>query len=274
MNRSCVVFKLGIQQYEKVWKYQKALVELINHNRKHLPIESQYDCILLTQHSSIYTLGKRANIDNLKFNTSTNDIEKHQVCIVERGGEVTWHGPGQMIAYPIIDLQCHKKDLHWYVRSIEESVINTLSKLNITNSSRSDINSGVWIDNNKISAVGIACSRWITYHGISINVNPNMSYFKKIIPCGINIPNVGVCSIVDNLPSNESVTVSAVEDIWLSQVICQFKLNVLHKSSISLTSQFAVHDQNIDDILFLDSILEKFPDIASEKLNMVESHAH
>lgn len=149
--------------------------------------ETSHDTLFLLQHPSIYTLGRRSTLDNLKFNhldAGKDQEDKIDIIRVERGGEVTWHGPGQLVGYPIFDLTKHKKDLHWFLRNIEQCIINTLSNFDLT-CTRDDAGTGVWVNNSKIAAIGLSASKWVTMHGFSMNINPNLNYFDNIIPCGI-----------------------------------------------------------------------------------------
>lgn len=135
---------------------------------------------------------------------------------IERGGEVTYHGPGQLVIYPLLDLKrpAYEQDLHWYLRQIEEVIIQTLAEFDIR-SNRDDINTGVWVDKNKIAAVGVSSSRWITTHGLAINVKPNLDHFDKdiITPCGIE--GRGVTSIANVLGASECPTVEEVAEVAL-----------------------------------------------------------
>ena len=153
-----------------------------------------YDSLLLVEHSSVYTLGKGGSKDNLKFNTSSH---KGNVYRVSRGGEVTWHGPGQLVAYPILDLTRHKKDLRWYINKLEECVIRTLDLYGIKGA-RSEINPGVWVGTKKICAVGVSASRWITIHGLALNINCDLYSYSNIIPCGISPEVGGVTSMAED----------------------------------------------------------------------------
>jgi len=149
--------------------------------------ETSHDTLFLLQHPSIYTLGRRSTLDNLKFNhldAGKDQEDMIDIIRVERGGEVTWHGPGQLVGYPIFDLTKHKKDLHWFLRNIEQCIINTLSNFDLT-CTRDDAGTGVWVNNSKIAAIGLSASKWVTMHGFSMNINPNLNYFDNIIPCGI-----------------------------------------------------------------------------------------
>ncbi len=198
MIRKLRVFDLSSivsNDYVKIWKFQKTLAETLNKNRI---LGKVSDYLLLVQHQSVYTFGRGATLDNIKVNPSTINDKLYRI---ERGGEVTWHGPGQLVAYPIFDLYNHKKDLHWYTSSLEESVIKTLNSFSITGE-RNKINTGIWIGNNKICAIGVSASRWITYHGLSLNVTCNLNYYNAIIPCGISNPTFGVTNMIKHNISN------------------------------------------------------------------------
>ena len=136
-------------------------------------------CIAL-EHCQVYTLGRAATEDNVKFKPG-DGIE---LLRVERGGEVTYHGPGQLVVYFIFDLNRHKRDLHWFVHTIEQVIIDTIARYGIEGR-RDDGYPGVWVGDEKIAAVGISVSRWTTMHGVAINVAPELSDFEVIIPCGI-----------------------------------------------------------------------------------------
>lgn len=185
-------FSKTLQSYEKIWKIQKFLMESL-----HLSRSTAYplpDSLLLVQHPSTYTIGRGASpFKNLKF-TSSSSLEKHNIFHTERGGDVTWHGPGQLVMYPILDLNRHKKDLHFYMRSLEQVVIDSLKQFGVSGE-RNDVNAGVWVSNKKISAVGVTASRWITMHGIALNVRCDLSYFDNIVPCGIENPAYGVSKL-------------------------------------------------------------------------------
>jgi len=142
------------------------------------------DTFILLEHPHTYTLGKSANENHLlAYDRSLNE-NRIDVFEIDRGGDITYHGPGQIVGYPIIKLDELYEDVHKYLRELEEIIIRTLDEYNIK-SERNDDYTGVWINNNKIAAIGIKVSRWITMHGFAFNVNTDLSYFDKIIPCGI-----------------------------------------------------------------------------------------
>lgn len=171
------------QKYEPVWELQKQIHSLVREDK--LP-----NIVLFLEHNHVYTFGKNANEDFL-LNNRPQDAD---VIKTDRGGQVTYHGPGQLIGYPIINLNYYKKSVTWFMRSLEHVIINSLKEFNV-NSSRRDGYPGVWVDDEKICAMGVRIARWVTMHGFALNVNPNMSYFDGMIPCGIL--DHGVTSLKD-----------------------------------------------------------------------------
>ncbi|NJR19989.1 MAG: lipoyl(octanoyl) transferase LipB [Calothrix sp. CSU_2_0] len=143
------------------------------------------DILILLEHPPVYTLGKGASTEFLKFgmeNTTANDeIEVHRI---ERGGEVTYHCPGQIVGYPILNLHRYRQDLHWYLRQLEEVLIRVLKAYGVEGTRIPGL-TGVWVEGKKVGAIGIKVKRWITMHGFSLNVCPDMEGFSRIIPCGI-----------------------------------------------------------------------------------------
>lgn len=210
MIRKCTVYdltRLTSVDYSVVWKYQKCVVDHL-HKSKSSPCVAS-DSMILVEHPSLYTLGKAGTTNNLKFKPSNFDGKVYRVS---RGGEVTWHGPGQLVVYPIVDLSRHKKDLRWYIRTLEEAVIRTLHVYGIKGE-RSDINPGVWVGTRKICAVGVSASRWITMHGLALNVVNDLSPFSDIIPCGISPEVGGVCSMLSEQAFVVKPPQSSVETI-------------------------------------------------------------
>ena len=168
-----LVQNIGRKSYKAVWDLQKEMQQQrINGN-----IE---DTLILVEHDPVYTLGKNANEDHL---LQSRD-ESIDVFNIERGGDITFHGPGQLVVYPILDLSNYKKSVSWYMRTLEQVLIDTLIEFKIT-AQRNDGLTGVWVGNEKIAALGVRISRWVTMHGFSLNVNPDLSFYDGIIPCGI-----------------------------------------------------------------------------------------
>ncbi|KAG5184810.1 lipoate-protein ligase B [Tribonema minus] len=149
--------------------------------------ESLRDCLLLVQHPPVYTLGTGSTQDHLKFNIEDSPFE---IFRVERGGEVTYHGPGQVVLYPLLDLRCYKQDVHWYMRALEEVVIRALAKLGVRGERIAGL-TGVWVGGAKVAAIGVKIRRWHTMHGLALNVHPDLAHFRHIVPCGIGARPVG-----------------------------------------------------------------------------------
>jgi lipoyl(octanoyl) transferase len=167
--------------YSDAHEWQRSLLN----QRIHDP--SLEDVLILLEHPPVYTLGQGANSDFLKFEITNS---QHDVRRVERGGEVTYHCPGQLVGYPILNLQRYHKDLHWYLRQLEEVLIRVLAIYGLQGERITGF-TGVWLQGHKVAAIGIKVSRWITMHGFSLNVCPNMTGFERIIPCGISDKPVG-----------------------------------------------------------------------------------
>ena len=164
---------LGIRSYQEVWDLQK------DFQKKR--IEKRLDdTLILVEHEPVYTLGKNANKNHLlqSRDRSVNVFD------IERGGDITFHGPGQLVGYPIIDLSNYRRSVSWYMRRLEQLAIDVLKDFGI-NASRIKGLTGVWVGEEKIAAQGVRISRWVTMHGFSLNVNPDLSFYDGIIPCGI-----------------------------------------------------------------------------------------
>lgn len=192
MTRTCLLYQSDRPlPYLTAWQWQKQLVE----ERKQARREGQDlpDVLLLVEHPTVYTLGQGSSLEFLKFSLDDPNIECHRI---ERGGEVTHHAIGQLVCYPILNLAYHQRDLHWYLRQLEEVIIQTLGRFDVS-SQRIQGLTGVWIDNSgqmqKIAQVGIKVSQWITMHGFALNVNMDLSGFDRIVPCGIT--NCQVCNL-------------------------------------------------------------------------------
>jgi lipoyl(octanoyl) transferase len=142
------------------------------------------DLLLLTEHDHVYTFGKSGDDNHLLASHEELEIDGAEVFHIDRGGDVTYHGPGQIVGYPIIDLQKRMPDIHLYLRSLEETIIAALRDFGIAGMREEGL-TGVWVDGEKIAAIGIKVSRWITMHGFALNVNTDLARFGRIIPCGI-----------------------------------------------------------------------------------------
>ncbi len=190
---SIEVQDIGRSDYREAWDYQDELfkrivdIKLANRNRE---VETpRPGFFVFTEHNHVYTLGKSGDLSNLLL--SEEQLEKKGISFFKsnRGGDITYHGPGQIVGYPIIDLEAYKPDIRWYMRSLEEVIIRTLAEYGIKGT-RSEGETGVWLDvgtpfARKICALGVRTSRWVTMHGFALNVNTDLGFFDHIIPCGI-----------------------------------------------------------------------------------------
>ena len=189
-----VVFQdLGLIDYKEAWDYQEKLFNEILDVKKNKRKENRQDptlsYLLFCEHPHVYTLGKSGDENNLLVNEDYLNSRGATFYKINRGGDITYHGPGQLVGYPILDLDNFFTDIHKYLRYLEEAVILTLADYGIE-STRSDGETGVWLDlggekARKICALGVRSSRWVTMHGFAFNVNCDLSYFGNIIPCGI-----------------------------------------------------------------------------------------
>ena len=190
-----VIFKqLGLIDYKEAWDFQEEIFQntigekIRIRNGENDLITKNY--LLFCQHPHVFTLGKSGSEDNLLLNDSELTENNASFYKINRGGDITYHGPGQLVAYPIFDLDHFFSDIHKYLRFLEQAVIDTLLEYNIE-SSRVEGLTGVWIEGDttrarKICALGVKSSRWVTMHGIGFNINSDLSYFSHIIPCGID----------------------------------------------------------------------------------------
>ena len=175
------IIDLGFLDYKNSWNYQKEL-------QKKVLIGDCSDSIIFVEHDSVYTFGKNSDKSNLLVSKDS----KIKIYETERGGEITYHGPGQIVCYPILNLKNFKQSVTWYMRALEEVIIETLKLFNIK-AARKDGLTGVWVKDEKIGAQGVRMTKWVTMHGFALNVNTDLRFFNDIIPCGIK--DFGVTSI-------------------------------------------------------------------------------
>jgi lipoyl(octanoyl) transferase len=204
---------LGIIDYQKAWDLQRNLFE------KRLSKEIE-DTLLLLEHPHTYTFGRSADKSNLLF--SNAELEKKNIALydIDRGGDITYHGPGQIVGYAILDLAKWEKDTHKYLRSLEEVIIQTLDEFNIK-AERDNEHTGVWVNDKKICAIGIKVSRWITMHGFAFNINTDMDFFNGIIPCGIKEKGVTSLSKI----KREEIYINDVKEIIVQKFRTIFNYN-------------------------------------------------
>jgi lipoyl(octanoyl) transferase len=208
MNNSIIIHDLGLLEYEHALKYQlKLFNEIVGNkisNRRNKTKIQTKNHLVFVEHNSVYTLGKSGEINNLLINQQDLKNKKIKFYKTNRGGDITYHGPGQIVCYPILDLDNFFTDIHKYLRFLEETVILTLENYGIKGI-RSENETGVWLDPNssdarKICALGVKASRWVTMHGLALNVNNDLSFFNHIIPCGIK--NKSITSISKECKKN------------------------------------------------------------------------
>ena len=205
MSSSHNILDLGLSDFNETWELQKELQtkRILNEIEDHL---------LLVEHPPIYTLGKNAPNEHL-----LNPVKDVSVVQTDRGGNITFHGPGQLVGYPILDLNHYKRSITWYMRKLEQLIIDTLNDYGIIAGRKKSL-TGVWVEDKKIAALGVRISKWVTMHGFSINVNPNLDYYKSIIPCGIE--DYGITSM-ENIMGNEVPSMGEIK----SKVINLFSRN-------------------------------------------------
>lgn len=193
MNKIILLKDLGNKDYKATWDYQeelfKGIVDLKIQNRREETNLATPNYFLFVEHPHVYTLGKSGDLSNLLLSEKQLADKGATFYKINRGGDITYHGPGQIVGYPILDLENFFTDIHKYLRLLEEVIILTLAEYNIIGV-RSEGETGVWIDvgtpfARKICAMGVRASRWVTMHGFALNVNANLGYFDNIIPCGI-----------------------------------------------------------------------------------------
>jgi lipoyl(octanoyl) transferase len=192
-NKNIQFTDLGIKDYKATWEYQeelfKGVVDVKIKNRREETELVTPNYFLYVSHPHVYTLGKSGAFENLLLSEKQLEAKGATFYKINRGGDITYHGPGQIVGYPILDLENFFTDIHKYLRFLEEAVILTLKEYGI-NGTRSDGETGVWLDvgtpfARKICAMGVRASRWVTMHGFALNVNVDLGYFDNIIPCGI-----------------------------------------------------------------------------------------
>lgn len=219
----CDLYRLQTQPYVRVWDLQKAFVR----DRKTNP--DLRDVMLIVEHPPVYTLGQGADPNFVKFQPGP---DHPPIWRVERGGEVTYHCPGQVVGYPILNLRRHRLDLHWYLRQLEAVIIGTLASFGLQGDRIPGL-TGVWVEGRKVAAIGIKASRWITMHGFALNVCPDLSGFEQIVPCGIRDRAVG--SMAQWHPE---ITVAMVQPVLEQHFATVFQFELLVQPADALWARF------------------------------------
>jgi lipoyl(octanoyl) transferase len=220
VNKQTEFIDLGLTAYQQAWDYQTKLFEatlaIKAHNRDLISEQQQVtpNYLIFCEHPHVFTLGKSGDESNLLVKKENLESINATYVPINRGGDITYHGPGQLVVYPVFDLENFFTDIHKFMRTMEEAVIQTLQEFGIE-SGRMEKLTGVWLDGNnptkarKICAMGVKMSRWVTMHGLALNVNPDLNYFNYIVPCGIQ--DKAVTSIEKELKTKvEMETVKAV----------------------------------------------------------------
>jgi lipoyl(octanoyl) transferase len=238
INKKVNVIHLGNIDYQEAWDYQESVfkksvdIKIDNRKKSDPNLESPTEnFLILCEHPHVYTLGKSGSFDNLLLNSK--GLKDHNATFykINRGGDITYHGPGQIVCYPIIDLENFFTDIHKYLRLLEEAVILTLGEYGV-NAGRIEGLTGVWLDfepgapkPRKICAMGVKSSRWVTMHGLAFNINTDLSYFKHIIPCGID--DKAVTSLNQEL--GHDVLMEEVEGRLINNISRSFEMQLINR---------------------------------------------
>jgi lipoate-protein ligase B len=211
--RELWVERLGLIPYGRALEMQREIA------RQRIAGTLEQDVLLLLEHPPVITMGRSAKEQNVLASASLLEARGVERFEVERGGDVTFHGPGQLVGYPIIDLKRHKRDLHWYLRQVEEALIQALAVLGVP-AERNAGYTGVWTKGRKIASIGVHARDWVTWHGFALNVSTDLSYFDLLVPCGIQA--VTMTSVERELGA--SVTIAQVSDVVESAFASVFDL--------------------------------------------------
>jgi lipoyl(octanoyl) transferase len=205
------VERLGLLEYGKALEYQRAVA------RARIAGEIPEDVLLLVEHPPVVTLGRSAKERHLLASPELLAARGVELFEVERGGDVTFHGPGQLVGYPIIDLKRHRRDLHWYLRQVEEALIRAIGAFGIAGERHAGY-TGVWTQNRKIASIGVHARDWVTWHGFALNVTTDLEYFDLIVPCGIPAVTMTSVAVESAAPPTgsqvEAAVVSAFGDVF------------------------------------------------------------
>lgn len=245
------VYKLGRVPYGKALDIQVKLLEM----RKRGEID---DTLLLLEHPHTVTIGRRGNIGNLL--AAGNYLEKSGIHfeVISRGGDITYHGPGQIVGYPIMDLNEMGRDIHKYLRKLEETIIVSLVDFGIRGRRVKGV-TGVWVKWHKIASIGVGVKKWITYHGFALNVNTDLSYFDMMVPCGIE--NVRMTSIQRWLAEQEFIDMPEVEESIIKAFSQVF--NITHSNTITLHDNADGRDIDFDLLLEIGKRVENESDLTA-----------
>lgn len=229
MKEKLKILRLGLSPYQETWDLQTSIHKALIANRDQPLTDELTHTLILCQHPHVYTLGKSGSEDHLladQLMLRNIDAEFHKI---NRGGDITYHGPGQLVAYPILDLNRLFNDVHKYVRLLEECIIQVLGMYGL-DGLRIKEYTGVWLEHNlamphKICAIGVHLSRWVSLHGLAFNVSTDLNYFNHIIPCGIPSKDKSVISLEKAL--NRSINFEQIENQFIDQFVHLFDFDIL-----------------------------------------------
>ena len=233
INKKVQFLDLGEIDYKEAWDYQTALFDRIVNmkiNNRKLPEEQQETTpnhLIFCEHPHVYTLGKSGSEQHLLINAKGLEEKQATYYKINRGGDITYHGPGQIVGYPILDLDNFFTDIHKYLRLLEEAIIQTLAEYGVA-AGRIEGLTGVWLDHEKqvnprkICAMGVKSSRWVTMHGFAFNVNTNLDYFNYIVPCGIE--DKAVTSLQQELGKEQDI--AEVREILKKKIAHLFEMEL------------------------------------------------
>ncbi|SMO69581.1 lipoyl(octanoyl) transferase LipB [Gracilimonas mengyeensis] len=236
-NKNIELYDLGRASYQPVWDLQHAVQQrLIDEKRAEQKGNFEGtrldDFLLFVEHPHVYTLGKSGKEEHMLRTMMELQQLEAEFIKIDRGGDITYHGPGQIVGYPILDLDRHFTDVHKYLRFLEEVMIRVCADYGFE-AGRIEGATGVWVDNAKICAMGIRCSRWVTMHGFALNVNTDLRYFNNIVPCGID--DKAVISL--QKLSGKEIDTEEVKERIIHHFEDVFEVSISHKGSLQEVEQ-------------------------------------
>ncbi|MBO6574939.1 MAG: lipoyl(octanoyl) transferase LipB [Rhodothermales bacterium] len=228
-RQEVVVCRLGVLQYQPTWDLQRRIQSRLIAAKRSEPTEHLPHVMLLLEHPPVYTLGKSGSRENLLWDDARLAEQGVEFHHIDRGGDITFHGPGQLVGYPILDLDRFFTDIHRYLRELEDAVIHTLAQVGIEGD-RVDGRTGVWVGpdvrgpERKVCAMGVRCSRWVTMHGFALNVQPRMDFYDGIVPCGIDDRGVTSMALEHGRPIEMNQVMGWFEQGFARQFDCDVRV--------------------------------------------------